>query len=172
MRASKLKNRKCKDCGATYTPLAPAKPLCKECGFKEQQRKHCKYQQKALVNRSQKPQKPLKAKQDVEQDKIHAEVRKRDVGKPCVSCGVVGRVLQAGHFYARSECSELRQDYSNIHGQCGKCNSAMSTNPKIKQDYRIEIEKRIGSEELARLDKVRSEAGMLVVGKVKVLKKF
>ena len=167
-----MKNRKCKDCGATYTTLAPAQPRCKECGFKERQRKHCQYKQKALVNRTKKPQKPLKPKIDEEQARINKIVRERDAGKPCVSCGVVGVVLQAGHFYARSECSELRQDLSNIHGQCGKCNSEMSTNPKIKQNYRIEIEKRIGSEELARLDKVRSEAGMFVIGKVKALKGF
>jgi hypothetical protein len=173
MNINKLKNRKCKDCGETYAPLAQAQPRCFKCKiakFNEQKAKYCDYKNKTLITRTKKPQKPLKAKQDVEQDKIHAEVRKRDDGKPCVSCGVIGRVLQAGHFYARSECSELRQDLSNIHGQCGKCNFAMSTNPKIKEDYRIEIEKRIGSEELARLDKVRSEAGMFVVGKVKVLK--
>ena len=165
-----IKNRKCKDCGETYTPTAHAQPRCKICVFKVQQAKYCVYQKKALINRASKPQKPLKAKANNRQDTINAEVRKRDAGKPCVACGVIGRVLQAGHFHSVSQCPELRYDLSNIHGQCGKCNSMMTQNPEIPQNYRVEIEKRIGSEELARLDKVKSEAGRFVVGKVKVLK--
>ena len=160
-----LKPKKCKDCGVTYTPLAPAQPRCKECGFKEQQRKHCKYKQKALVNRTKKPQKPLQAKQDVEQARINKIVRERDAGKPCVSCGRINYEIQAGHFHSRNQCPKLRYDLSNIHGQCGKCNSMMTQNPEIPQNYRIEIERRIGSEELARIDKIKSEAGTIIIGK-------
>jgi hypothetical protein len=166
MNKAKLKQRPCKICKQLFTPKIQAQPKCPDCAFSHHKQKLCDYQKKTLIARTKKPQKPLQAKVDAEQDKIHAEVRKRDASKPCVSCGVFGRVLQAGHFYARSECSELRQDLSNIHGQCGKCNFAMSTNPKIKEDYRIEIEKRIGSEELARLDLARSQAGRIVIGKI------
>lgn len=165
-----IKNRKCKDCGETYTPTAHAQPRCQICVLKVRQAKYCEYQKKALINRASKPQKPLKAKIDVEQAKINKIVRERDAGKPCVSCGVMGRVLQAGHFYSVSQCPELRDDLKNIHGQCGKCNSMMTQNPELPVNYRIEIEKRIGLEELVRLDKVKSEAGRFVVGKVKVLK--
>ena len=165
-----MKQKPCKDCGETYTPTAHAQPRCKICAFKVQQAKYCDYKKKALINRASKPQKPLKAKRNKEQDTINAEVRKRDSGKPCVSCGVIGRVLQAGHFHSVNQCPELRYDLSNIHGQCGRCNSMMTQNPELPLNYRIEIEKRIGLEELARLDKVKSEAGRLVIGKVKVLK--
>lgn len=165
-----MKQKPCKDCGETYTPTAHAQPRCKTCVFKVQQAKYCEYQNKTLVNRASKPQKPLKAKRNKEQDIINAEVRKRDAGKPCVSCGAMGKILQAGHFHSVNQCPELRYDLSNIHGQCGKCNSMMTQNPEIPTNYRIEIEKRIGAEELARLDKVKSEAGRFVIGKVKELR--
>jgi len=167
------KNRKCKDCGETYTPTAHAQPRCFKCKqikFNEQQARYCDNRKQNLINRASKPQKPLKAKRNNRQDAINAEVRKRDACKPCVSCGVIGRVLQAGHFHSVNQCPELRYDLSNIHGQCGKCNSMMTQNPEIPQNYRVEIEKRIGAEELARIDKVKSQAGRLVIGKVKVLK--
>ena len=168
-----MKQKPCKDCGETYTPTAHAQPRCFKCKqikFNEQQAKYCNNRNKTLVNRASKPQKPLKAKRNKEQDIINAEVRKRDAGKPCVSCGAMGKVLQAGHFHSVNQCPELRYDLSNIHGQCGKCNSMMTQNPEIPQNYRVEIEKRIGSEELVRLDKVKSEAGRFVIGKVKNLK--
>ena len=169
MQKAKLKNRKCKDCGSTYTPLTPAQPRCFKCKiakFNEQKAKYCDYQNETLITRTKKPQKPLKPKIDVEQARINKIVRERDARKPCVSCGRINYEIQAGHFHSRNQCPKLRYDLSNIHGQCGKCNSMMSQNPEIPRNYRIEIEKRIGSEELARIDKIKSEAGIIIIGKI------
>lgn len=165
MQKVKLKKKPCKDCGETYTPTKQAQPRCKICVFKIQKEKLCNYKNKTLVNRTKKPQKPLKAKIDAEQARINKIVRERDAGKPCVSCGRINYEIQAGHFHSRNQCPKLRYDLSNIHGQCGKCNSMMTQSPEIPQNYRIEIEKRIGSEELARIDKIKSEAGTIQIGK-------
>lgn len=48
-------------------------------------------------------------------------IRKRDKGKPCISCGKV-RELQAGHFYSVKMYDGLRFDELNCHGECVGCN--------------------------------------------------
>jgi 5-methylcytosine-specific restriction endonuclease McrA len=160
-----VKPKKCKKCAGIFTPKIQAQPKCPDCAFWHHKQKLCDYQNKTLINRTKKPQKPLKAKIDVEQARINKIVRERDAGKPCVSCGKINYEIQAGHFHSRNQCPKLRYDLSNIHGQCGKCNSMMTQNPEIPRNYRIEIEKRIGSEELARIDKIKSEAGTIQIGK-------
>ena len=47
-------------------------------------------------------------------------IRKRDYGKPCISCGRRGP-LQAGHWIKRQHRS-VRWDEHNCHGQCVRCN--------------------------------------------------
>jgi 5-methylcytosine-specific restriction endonuclease McrA len=168
MSKTNMKTRKCKDCGISFIPNARFEPRCFKCKiakFNEQKAKYCDYKNKTLITRTKKPQKPLQAKVGAEQGRINKIVRERDAGKPCVSCGRINYEIQAGHFHSRNQCSKLRYDLSNIHGQCGKCNSMMTQNPEIPQNYRIEIEKRIGSEELARIDKIKSEAGTIIIGK-------
>lgn len=165
MNKAKLKQRPCKICKQLFTPRIQAQPKCSDCAFEEQRQKNCALYNKTLITRTKKPQKPLKPKIDVEQARINKIVRERDADKPCVSCGRINYEIQAGHFHSRNQCSKLRDDLSNIHGQCGKCNSMMTQNPEIPRNYRIEIEKRIGSEELARIDKIKSEAGTIIIGK-------
>ena len=48
-------------------------------------------------------------------------IRKRDKGKPCISCGK-HRELQAGHFYSVKMYDGLRFDELNCHGECAGCN--------------------------------------------------
>lgn len=74
-------------------------------------------------------------------------IRKRDAGKPCISCGAT--VQQAGHFYSAGHFDALRFTEDNAHGQCVRCNYYLSGNLSA---YRVNLEKRIGSERLQRLD--------------------
>lgn len=48
-------------------------------------------------------------------------IRKRDKGKPCISCGKV-KELQAGHFYSVRMYDSLRFNEDNCHGECAGCN--------------------------------------------------
>lgn len=164
MQKVKLKKKPCKDCGETYTPTKQAQPRCKICVFKIQKEKLCNYKNKTLVNRTKKPQKPLKAKIDAEQARINKIVRERDANKPCISCGkkMEEWEFNAGHYYARSQCESLRYDLDNIHGQCCWCNSKMTEDPKIPANYRKSLLERIGVERVARLDIKRKNAGRIL----------
>ena len=52
---------------------------------------------------------------------FNAYIRNRDSGKPCISCGKSGKVLQAGHYYKVQICS-MRFDEDNVNGECEHCN--------------------------------------------------
>jgi hypothetical protein len=47
-------------------------------------------------------------------------IRKRDEGKPCITCGRYTK-LDCGHFLSRRH-EATRYDEKNSHGQCIKCN--------------------------------------------------
>lgn len=61
-----------------------------------------------------------KLKQDL-QKVFNTFIRKRDQGKPCITCGQI-KTLQAGHFFAVSTHDGLRFDDDNVHGECASCN--------------------------------------------------
>ncbi len=74
-------------------------------------------------------------------------IRERDADKSCISCG--SRVEQAGHFYSAGHYSMLRFHEYNCNGQCVRCNYYLSGN---LNQYRINLEKRIGKDSLSTLD--------------------
>ena len=77
-------------------------------------------------------------------------IRRRDNGKPCISCGKMSSKLQAGHYYPRSTTyASLYFDETNVNGQCIHCNLFLEGN---KQGYREGIIKRYGAEALQILE--------------------
>jgi len=97
----------------------------------------------------------LKTKSDYEKEleKIFNHyIRERDKLLPCVSCGAeAGHYkLTAGHYYPAGTYKNLRFDEENVFGQCWfNCNKNKHGN---LQEYRIELEKRIGTDNLEALD--------------------
>ena len=85
---------------------------------------------------------------------FHSYIRKRDDGKPCVSCGKY-RILQCGHFYSAGKFPRLRFNEDNAHGQCKQCNyyGSMETG----QRYEKELLKRIGIEKLERVHLIAAQ---------------
>lgn len=79
-------------------------------------------------------------------------IRLRDHDQPCISCGRPTS-LQAGHFHSAGKHNHLRFNEDNVHGQCLQCNYFLSGN-LIK--YRKNLEKKIGSERLEKLDLLAS----------------
>ena len=79
--------------------------------------------------------------------KFHAFIRKRDQGKPCISCGRYTR-LQAGHFYSAGKHPGLRFDPDNVNGQCKQCNWYLSGN---LTEYEKNLRERIGNERVKAL---------------------
>lgn len=72
-------------------------------------------------------------------------VKKRDDGKPCVSCDKVfskGDVIHASHFYPANQYPGLLFVPENCHASCDFCNTALGGNT---DEYRKRLEKRIGS---------------------------
>ena len=88
------------------------------------------------------------------QTAVNAYIRARDHGKPCISCQVHvihkrGGAMDAGHYRSRGSAGHLRFNVLNIHSQCVTCNRWQSGNVV---DYRIALIKRIGLENVEKLE--------------------
>ena len=88
------------------------------------------------------------------QSSVNKYIRLRDRNKPCVSCGsnpeqIRGGTFDAGHYRSRGSASHLRFNLLNIHKQCVKCNRFNSGNAV---DYRIELIRRIGEDNVVKLE--------------------
>lgn len=83
---------------------------------------------------------------------VHAYVRERDKGKPCISCKNDWKPnFQAGHGYAAGSFETLKYNLNNIHGQCEQCNLRKEGD---FFNYSLNLPERIGVEnynELVRL---------------------
>lgn len=79
---------------------------------------------------------------------FNAYIRKRDEGKPCISCGNF-RLLEAGHYYNAGKIQSLRFNEYNVNGQCKQCNYFMRGN---ESGYAVGIKERYGKEALDELD--------------------
>jgi hypothetical protein len=85
----------------------------------------------------------------VQREFFNPWIRRRDIGKKCISCPKILRgIFDAGHYYPSTNFA-LRFDEKNVHGQCVKCNQHLHGN---LIEYRKGILKRIGPIELERLD--------------------
>jgi hypothetical protein len=81
-------------------------------------------------------------------------IRHRDKGMSCISCGNEPKKANAGHFYSQGGHSNVRFHQDNVHLQCEHCNSYLSGN---LLNYRIGIEKRIGTARLIVLEVIAHE---------------
>jgi hypothetical protein len=83
---------------------------------------------------------------------VHAYVRKRDQGKPCISCGCQWNdKFQAGHYYPGGSFETLKFNLDNINGQCEQCNLFKSGN---FENYTLNLPKRIGIDRFDNLVKL------------------
>jgi hypothetical protein len=87
----------------------------------------------------------------VQREHFNPFIRSRDEGKKCVSCDkILSGKFDAGHYH-NSQKSAVRFDEANVHGQCVQCNQWMHGN---LIPYGKELLKRIGPDEMARLDSI------------------
>lgn len=77
-------------------------------------------------------------------------IRKRDADKPCITCGKP-KIEHACHFYPVGFYSALRFNEDNVHGGCLQCNYYKHGSGN---EYRRNIELRIGKERLLLLDHI------------------
>lgn len=79
---------------------------------------------------------------------FNAYIRKRDEGKPCISCNQF-RVLQCGHYYPAGQYPMLKFNEDNTSGECLPCNY-YSGDHLI--GYRGNLINKIGIERVEKLD--------------------
>lgn len=131
---------RCKVCKESFKPV---RFLQKDCGKLE-----CKQNLKRLKVKDKKPKvkSGIKTKKKLqtllkEFEKVfNAYIRKRDNGKPCISCGQYNE-LQAGHYFAVSGYKALRFDEDNVHGEGACCNMFNESHLIL---YGINLKKKIG----------------------------
>jgi hypothetical protein len=75
-------------------------------------------------------------------------IRLRDEGLNCISCNLLPKKKNAGHYYSQGGHSAVRFDEDNVHLQCEHCNTYLSGN---LLNYQIGIQKRIGGVRLLEL---------------------
>lgn len=152
-----MKEKSCKICKTRFKPLKPLQIICSiQCANEYAKRSQIKReaQKKADWNKEKKLRKEkLMSKTDWEQllQKVfNTYIRKRDEGKPCISCGTIANVqYDAGHYRSVGAHPELRFNELNVHRQCRKCNSYWGGN---LIDYRINLVKLIGIEKVEWLE--------------------
>lgn len=92
---------------------------------------------------------------------VHAYIRDRDRGKPCISCKQPhNNDFQAGHFHKAELFETLKYNLANINGQCVGCNIHNEGNLDgyiINLPYRIGKQRFDALESLAAIDKTRSK---------------
>lgn len=86
---------------------------------------------------------------------LHAYIRARDEGKPCISCDTIlrntgrpGGDYDAGHFRSVGSAKHLEMVEENIFGQCKHCNDYKASNA---QEYERRLRILRGDEYVDRL---------------------
>jgi len=149
-----VKPKKCATCSTLFTPQRMGQIACSpECAYQTVQVNKQKAYRAETVRRK---------KGLLDNDKAHwakkareacnAFVRKRDSGKPCISCGAddTGAKRDAGHYRPSGGNSALRYDSErNIFAQCVPCNQHKSGNLIA---YRKALIERLGLDVVEWLD--------------------
>lgn len=86
---------------------------------------------------------------------VHLYIRKRDAGKPCISCGDFFGAKDPGHYYKAETYSQLRFNTDNIHMQCQRCNGYEDGNLK---NYRQGLASRLTPLKLKNLNEAAAAA--------------
>jgi hypothetical protein len=162
-----MKEKKCKVCSEKFTPLRPLQAVCSApCGYIYARRQQEKNWQREKKVRKEK----LMSRGDWEQmlQKVfNTYIRKRDEGKPCISCGtnLKGKVVHASHYFSVGAYPNLRFNEDNVHSSCNHCNVFLHGNT---QEYSIRLPERIGKERFEELKSMRNgEPLKLTVDEIK-----
>ncbi len=153
----KLKEKKCRWCGDSFTPWnflqVNCSPTCaikyiqdrREKGLLRVERAATKLKRAETRKRKEK----LKTRSDwlkLTQAPCNAYIRQRDILDGCISCNkpsTWGGQWHASHYRPSGNCSPLRFHPLNIHKSCSECNNFKSGN---LSEFRISLIKKISLE--------------------------
>ena len=155
----KPKKKKCRnpECRKEFVAQRPMQAACSiGCAvlvgrkMEEKSRAEKAKKERADVRAAKERIKPRSEYVKAAQEAFNAYIRERDRAEPCISCGRHhGGQYHAGHYRTVGSHPELRFDERNCHKQCAPCNNHKSGNIV---EYRINLERKIGSEALAWLE--------------------
>jgi hypothetical protein len=141
---------RCKNCKDKFEPIRfnhkyCLKDECIKAFVEEVKTKQWKETKTRMKNDLKTLQDWLKETQTI----FNKYIRLRDNGLTCVSCQLPPKKKNAGHYFSSGGHSNVRFDEDNVHLQCEACNTHLSGN---LLNYRLGLEKRIGSKKLAELE--------------------
>jgi hypothetical protein len=139
-----MKEKTCKLCKSKFIKTLKIQNKCEKCLLKISAEQIKKSIQRYIEKLKTTP----KSEKIIKQEKVNKLVRKRDFGKPCISCGEFKKLF-AGHYISVAKSKALRYNLENIHGQCFECNNLKSGNLK---NYRIGLIERFGIEFVEKLE--------------------
>jgi hypothetical protein len=146
---------RCKNCKEKFEPLRFNQKYCmnEECVRVWVETEKQK-QWKAKKTRLKKELMSLQDWLKLAQMTFNKWIRHRDKGLNCISCDKPPKKANAGHYFSQGGHSNVRFHEDNVHLQCEHCNSFLSGN---LLNYRIGIEKRIGTARLIVLEVIAHE---------------
>lgn len=158
LRAS-TKPRKCRQCGAVFTPVrslqAVCGPKCAEANAAkvraQKAARAAKAEKKSMRERIEKAKTRADHLREA-QTAVNAYVRLRDANDPCISCDrppTWGGQWHASHYRAVGSNPGWRFNLLNIHRACSICNAWKSGN---LTEYRPRIIAKIGLERVEMLE--------------------
>jgi len=135
-----IKNKKCKECGADFTPYKSTQRVCSpKCALIGAEKKTWQEKKKILVENLRTRTEWLCILQVV----FNKYIRMRDSKQPCISCDrPLGAKFDAGHFFSVGRYPNLRFCEDNVHGQCVHCNQHLHGN---HLEYNERIQQRISA---------------------------
>lgn len=157
---------RCKNCKDKFTPktflqkFCLKRPECVEIFVSEAKAKQWKKQKAEM----KKELMTLSDYSNALQVVFNKWIRKRDEGKPCISCGTLSGKRDAGHFYSVGNYPSVRFDEENVHSQCVHCNQFRGGNI---HHYRISLAIRLGKEKFEALDKRAHESRKYSIPEIK-----
>jgi len=125
----------------------------------KEERQHMKLRKEGLLTHSDWTQRLQKV--------FNSYIRKRDEGKPCISCEtILSGKFDAGHYFSVGAYPALRFHEDNVHGQCVHCNQHKHGNIS---EYSLRLPKRIGQREFDELCAMRKEVRKYTIDEIKEL---
>jgi hypothetical protein len=147
--------RKCKNCKEKFDPkYNSVQMVCSiKCSIEYSKQLEETKKAKEWVKRKKILKEKIKTHKDYVKELqvvFNKYIRLRDKDKPCISClKPLGSKYDAGHYRSAGGNPELRFKENNVHAQCVYCNQHLHGN---LIDYRINLIKRIGLEEVELLE--------------------
>lgn len=150
-----IRSRKCKVCGASFTPARSIAPTCESFACRleyanKAAQKSKERREKAERDADRARRESLKTRREwmaEAQSAFNAYIRERDKNKTCICCGKplgegsIGGGFDCGHYRSVGSAPHLRFDERNAHAQRKQCNRWGSGRAV---DYRLGLIARIG----------------------------